>query len=129
MPDPSDLPGCDMDSHGKRAPITLPTDTTVESAAMMLRAAGDPARLRILLLLTNGERCVTELAELDGEKVATVSARLKHLHAARLVRRRRQAKHIYYALEDHHVAHLVRDILDHAGEDTTTILEDEGETQ
>ncbi|MEM9633141.1 MAG: metalloregulator ArsR/SmtB family transcription factor [Pseudomonadota bacterium] len=127
MTELSDLPGCDPDSHAKRAPFAQPTKATVESAATMLRAAGDTARLRILTLLASGERCVTELAEEENEKVATVSARLKLLHSARLVKRRREAKHIYYALADHHVVHLLRDILEHAAEGNTTILENEGE--
>lgn len=116
--DPSDLPKCDTKSHTKRTPFALPSEATVEGATMMLRAAGDSARLRILLLLTDGEQCVTELAEEEGEKVATVSARLKLLHTARLVKRRREAKHIYYSLADHHVEHLLRDILEHAAEDS-----------
>lgn len=126
--DRSDLPSCDSNSHARRAPLALPTEATVESAAMMLRAAGDTSRLRILLLLANGERCVSELAKEEDEKVATVSARLKLLHSARLVKRRREAKHIYYALADHHVAGLLGDILDHAAEDTTANLERRGES-
>jgi len=94
---------------------------------MMLRAAGDAARLRILLRLSMGERCVTELAEDEGEKIATVSARLKQLHTARLVKRQREAKHIFYSLADDHVAHLVRDILEHAAEDSSQVIKTEGE--
>lgn len=127
MANQPDIPSCGKDSHAKRAPFALPNSATVESAASMLRAAGDVARMRILILLADGERCVTELAEQENEKVATVSARLKLLHSARLVTRRREAKHIYYALADHHVAHLLRDILDHAAEDTIQTPEQEGE--
>lgn len=127
MTDQADLPGCNTDSHGDRPRNPLPAEATIESAALMLRAAGDAARLRILLLLAGGERCVTELSDEEGEKVATVSARLKLLHSARLVKRRREAKHIYYALADHHVAGLLRDILEHAAEDGTTHPESEGE--
>jgi len=94
---------------------------------MMLRAAGDSARLRILLQLAVGERCVTEIADVEDEKIATVSARLKQLHAARLVQKRRDAKHIYYALADDHVVHLLRDILDHAAEDTSPAVNEQGE--
>lgn len=94
---------------------------------MMLRAAGDTERLRILLLLADGERCVSELAEDVDEKVATVSARLKLLHSARLVKRRREAKHIYYALADHHVVGLLRDILEHAAEDAAAHSKTKGE--
>ena len=127
MTEATDFPSCGADGHEKRAPFDLPATATIESASMMLRAAGDTARLRILLLLANGERCVTELAEEEDEKVATVSARLKLLHSARLVTRRRDAKHIYYALADHHVVQLLRDILDHAAEDNTHNTIKEGE--
>ena len=72
--------------------------------------------LRLLLRLSGGERCVTELAEAEGEKLATVSARLKLLHGARLVTRRREAKHIHYSLADGHVVRLLKDVLDHAAE-------------
>ena len=105
------------------APVTvqLPTAATLETAAAMLSAAGDEARLKLLVRLADGRRCVSELAEAEGDKLATVSARLKLLHTARLVTRTREAKHVYYALADDHVANLVRDILDHASEDTANI--------
>lgn len=119
MPSEDDLPDCGHSSHDTHAAAAVPEQATVEQAAMMLRAAGEAARLRILLRLADGERCVTELAEEENEKIANVSARLKQLHAARLVTRRREAKHIYYALADEHVVHLLRDILDHAAESTS----------
>lgn len=118
MPETIDDPACAHGAHPDRAPFVAPSDRTLESAAAMLSAAGDPARLRLLLRLAEGERCVSELAEAEGDKLATISARLKLLHSARLVTRRREAKHVHYALNDYHVLRLVRDILDHAAEDT-----------
>ena len=94
----------------------MPSSVLVARAAQMLRAAGDPARLRLLWHLSKGERCVTELAEEEGEKMGTISARLKQLDTARLVSKRREAKHVYYTLADDHVVSLVRDILEHAAE-------------
>lgn len=113
-----DDPACAQGAHPERAPFSAPSDRILESAAAMLSAAGDPARLRLLLRLAEGERCVSELAEAEGDKLTTISARLKLLHSARLVSRRREAKHVHYALHDDHVLRLVRDILDHAAEDT-----------
>lgn len=127
MPTDTDLPDCHAENHEPRSTFALPSSATIDSAAMMLRAAGDPARLRILLRLASGERCVTELAEEEAEKIATVSARLKQLHTARLVKRRREAKHIHYALADDHVVHLLRDILDHAAEDPSFTTEKDGD--
>jgi ArsR family transcriptional regulator len=127
MTQPTEPAACDHGAHPPRAPFAPPPRATLESAAAMLRAAGDPARLRLLLRLAEGERCVTELAEEEGDKLATVSARLQQLHAARLVSRRREAKHIHYALADGHVARLLRDILDHAAEGAPSARSPEGD--
>jgi DNA-binding transcriptional ArsR family regulator len=48
----------------------------IEIAAIMLRALADPARLNALICLADRERSVTELADITGEKIATISARL-----------------------------------------------------
>ena len=82
----------------------------------MFRALGDAGRLRLLTRLVAGEICVTELADLEEEKLTTVSARLKTLYAVRLVKRRRQAKHVYYAVADAHVLDLVQSAIKHAAE-------------
>jgi DNA-binding transcriptional ArsR family regulator len=82
----------------------------------MFRALGDPSRLRLLARLAGGEICVTELADLENEKLTTISARLKTLHTVRLVKRRREAKHIFYALSDAHVLQLVESAMEHAAE-------------
>ncbi len=82
----------------------------------MFRALGDPFRLRLLTRLAGGEVCVSELAELEDDKLSTVSARLKTLLAVKLVKRRREAKHIFYALSDTHVLKLVQNAIEHAAE-------------
>lgn len=75
----------------------------------------DPERLRLLTMLQDGERCVGELVG-ELEKLSTVSARLQALHRARLLHRRREARHIYYHLADGHVASLLNNALEHAAE-------------
>jgi ArsR family transcriptional regulator, lead/cadmium/zinc/bismuth-responsive transcriptional repressor len=102
--------------HPVRAFPELPKGFALEQASAMFRALGDPARLRLLARLVDGEICVTELADLEQEKLTTVSARLKTLYTVRLVTRRRQAKHIFYAIADAHVLDLVRSAIDHAVE-------------
>jgi ArsR family transcriptional regulator len=98
----------------------------IEAAAEMFQALGDPERLRLLLRLAEREACVSELAEDEGEKITTVSARLKTLAIVRLVRRRREAKHVFYALADEHVLPLVRNAIDHAAESRTEVSTDLG---
>lgn len=86
----------------------------LEAAAGFFRAAGDAGRLRILTELREGERCVSDLAALAEDGMSTMSQRLKVLRAEGLVRRRRDGKHVLYALADDHVLALVDTALAHA---------------
>jgi DNA-binding transcriptional ArsR family regulator len=94
----------------------LPAKPQFDHASAMFRALGDPFRLRLLARLANGEVTVTELAQLENEKLTTISARLKTLYAVRLVKRRREAKHIFYSLSDSHVLQLMQNAMEHATE-------------
>ena len=95
------------------APIAY-EDKHLQTAAAMCQAMSDPARLRLLLLLSTREMCVSELVEYEQGKLSSVSARLQTLFNAGLVIRRRDAKHIFYALADDHVRVLLSNILSHA---------------
>lgn len=85
----------------------------------MLRAGGDPARLRILELLMSGERQVSEIAQLSDAEMSTTSQRLKILLHENLVKRRREGRDMFYRLADCHVETLVRNVLDHADPNVT----------
>ena len=90
------------------------SEEALERAAGMFRALGDTARLKLLEQLSEGEQCVSELAEASGEGLSTVSQRLRILRNEGLVSRRRQGKHIYYGVADDHVTGLVQNALEHA---------------
>lgn len=92
------------------------TSAAMERASRLFRAMGDPARLRLLHLLAHREWCVTELVAALQDKFSTVSQRLRILRSEGLIRRRRQGTHLYYLIEDRHVADLLRNALDHATE-------------
>ncbi|XSC44806.1 ArsR/SmtB family transcription factor [Bradyrhizobium sp. RDT10] len=91
-----------------------PAQQRLEAASTMFRALADLSRLRTLMALAKHECSVTQLAEMEGEKIATVSARLKVLLSARLVTRRRDGQNIYYTIADAHVLGLIRNAIDHA---------------
>jgi DNA-binding transcriptional ArsR family regulator len=117
------------DAHGGHPPrpsVSLPSQAQIEAGAAIFRALGDPERLRLLVRLSESEACVSELAEEEGQKITTVSARLRELYAVRLVKRRREAKHVFYALADEHVLPLIRNAIDHAAEGRTAVFPDPG---
>ncbi len=100
-----------------------------ERAAALFRAVGDPSRLRLLHRLDAGERCVTELAAASATKLSTLSQQLRLLYAERIVKRRREGKHVFYSLADDHVRELIRAALDHADELPAAPLSPEIEDQ
>ena len=86
----------------------------IERAAGMLRAGGDPGRLRILELLISGEHQVSEIAAHTDAELSTTSQRLKVLLNEDLVVRRRDGRDMFYRLADSHVETLIRNVIDHA---------------
>ena len=82
------------------------TSELFEPVAERFRALGEPARLRILNALRNGEAAVGELAETTGLTQANLSKHLQLLHMLGFVRRRKQGLFVYYALADQDIFRL-----------------------
>jgi ArsR family transcriptional regulator, lead/cadmium/zinc/bismuth-responsive transcriptional repressor len=115
----SDLATCASCSEHEHSGGAAAIDTEAcERAAAIFRALGDPQRLRILVMLEDSERCVSELCQALQDNMPAISQRLRLLKAERIVRARRDGKHIFYALADNHIARLVTNGLLHALEET-----------
>ena len=71
-----------------------------ESAAAFLKALAHEGRLLILCYLNTGEKSVTELERLLGQRQAAVSQQLARLRMEGLVRARRDGKTIFYSIDD-----------------------------
>ena len=79
-------------------------------AALRFRALGDETRLRLLELLTGGERTVGELMDDTGLGQSLVSHHLRTLRDAGLVVTRRDGRWIFYDIADGAMAS-VRNVL------------------
>jgi len=78
-----------------------------------LKAAGEPTRLRILLLLAAGELNVKDLTVILGQSQPRLSRHLKLLAEAGLVERFREGSWVYFHLSDRtQVQRLTRQLLD-----------------
>jgi ArsR family transcriptional regulator, lead/cadmium/zinc/bismuth-responsive transcriptional repressor len=107
------------ETHGAHRPLAAPnfSNRSFERAVRLLRAIGDEGRLRLMEILSRQEACVGDLAETMGERISTVSERLRRLRDAGLVASRRDGKHRFYSVADGHITELVLNSLSHAVED------------
>lgn len=87
-----------------------------ESMAEFFSLLADANRLRILSILAIEERCVGDLATMLGMNDSAVSHQLKTLRAMRLVKHRKQGRHVFYRLQDHHVLDLYQTVAEHLDE-------------
>lgn len=67
-------------------------------ASTLLKAMSNPHRLLILCHLTKGEKCVGELEKIIGLSQSALSQHLARLRRDSIVKTRRQAQTIFYAL-------------------------------
>lgn len=72
--------------------------TSIARTARLFHALSDETRLRVLELLSEGERCVCDLSEALGAQQSRLSFHLRTLREAGLVADRRQGRWIYYRL-------------------------------
>jgi ArsR family transcriptional regulator, virulence genes transcriptional regulator len=82
-------------------------DLAAARASDLIKALAHPSRLRIVCALAQRERSVTELAEIAGAPVATISRHLARLRRERIVKARRARQSLLYSLGDDRVAKLV----------------------
>jgi DNA-binding transcriptional ArsR family regulator len=97
--------------------LDLPAEQ-VDLAVEVFRMLADQTRVRLLWALIDTEQSVNELAAQLDKPPASVSQHLAKLRMARLVRTRRDGTHVFYELENPHVAQLVIDAIynaEHAG--------------
>ncbi|WP_282033841.1 ArsR/SmtB family transcription factor [Metabacillus indicus] len=89
-------------------------EETLFIASQTFKALSDPTRLRILNLLTQGERSVNEIAETLSLLQSTVSHQLRFLKNLRLVKFRREGTTLFYSHDDEHVIGLLKQMIEHA---------------
>jgi DNA-binding transcriptional ArsR family regulator len=78
----------------------LLTPELLELIAERFKALAEPARLRLLVALREGEKTVGELMEATGLGQANVSKHLQLLHASGYVNRRKDGLFVHYSLAD-----------------------------
>jgi ArsR family transcriptional regulator, nickel/cobalt-responsive transcriptional repressor len=100
-------------SAGHRPPQRPLSADEAEALTETLKALASPGRLRLLTELLAGPRTVEQLAAAAGLSVSATSHHLRLLRSLRLVRPRRDGRHVVYALHDHHLGDLLAAVRHH----------------
>ena len=82
----------------------------IRRAEKLLGAAGDPTRIKMLLLLSEREMCVCELESALGLTQPTASHHLSMLEQAELVERSKKERWAFYRVRDSPVLVLIKEL-------------------
>lgn len=92
-------------------------EETLSRLANFLKIFGDETRLRMIHLLLEKERHVTEISESLRLSHSAVSHQLRALRQEYIVRTRKEGKQVFYRLADDHVKEIYEKALIHVLED------------
>ena len=95
------------------APARVLGADEAEELSETLKALASPGRLRLLTDLLGGPRTVEQLAAVAELSVSATSHHLRLLRSLRLVRARRDGRHVFYALHDDHIGDLLAAVRHH----------------
>ena len=94
----------------------LPPEEHLYDLAELFKVFGDTTRIRILYALFESEMCVYDIAEALNMTQSAISHQLKILKQSRLIKGRREGKHIFYSLADEHVRSIIAEGREHIEE-------------
>lgn len=89
----------------------LPDDERFIEAAVLFQQLCDSTRLKILYLLTKGQYCVYDIANVVGMSAPAVSHHLRSLRQLGIINFERSGKHVFYTLAQNPNALRVRHML------------------
>lgn len=84
--------------------------------ADLFKVFGDSTRIKILLVLYEGEMCVYDIAQTLSMTQSSISHQLRVLKQNRLVKFRKEGKIVFYSLADEHVFSIIQQGLEHVRE-------------
>ncbi|GBE39741.1 MAG TPA: ArsR family transcriptional regulator [Nitrospirae bacterium] len=92
------------------------SDRDVNGLSETFSVLADPTRIKIIYALSKEELCVCNVASILGISISAVSHQLRILRNMRLVKFRKEAKRVYYSLDDRHINRLFDQGLKHVRE-------------
>lgn len=81
--------------------------------ASIFRLLGDEGRLKLVMACIDTPQPVCCLSEISGMSQPLTSHHLRGLREARILKSSRHGKQVLYELDDHHIRHVVLDLVSH----------------
>jgi len=94
----------------------LPKDNELRELASLFKVLGDGTRIKIINALLAAEMCVCDIAVLLNMTKSAISHQLRTLRQTKLVKSRKEGKHVFYSLDDEHVSGIITQGLEHIAE-------------
>ena len=79
----------------------------VENVCGVFRILSDPTRMKIVLGLLGGDKCVNHLMEFCGGTQSAISHQLRILRDNKIVKAKRIGQSVEYSISDSHVREIV----------------------
>lgn len=105
----------------------MPQGPIYQLKAEFLKSLAHPLRIRVLELLSDGEKTVAELIVQTGAEASHLSQQLGILRAAGVLVSRREGSSVHYSVRDPRIFHLLataREILTSSLEHSNQLLSD-----
>ncbi|MBQ8435384.1 MAG: winged helix-turn-helix transcriptional regulator [Oscillospiraceae bacterium] len=100
----------------KKVQDIIPSDETLYDLAELFKVFGDSTRIKILYSLFSSELCVYDISQLLNVSQTAVSHQLRILKTNKLVKSRKEGKHVFYSLSDDHVYSIINQGIEHIKE-------------
>jgi len=91
-------------------------DNKINSLSELFKIFGDPTRLKIINILLNEEKCVSDISNILNISQSAISHQLKILKTSKLVKYTKKGKEVYYSLFDNRVQKIFELVGEHINE-------------
>ena len=89
---------CSCQKRNADSACVAPDAAQMERLAGIFKALGHPVRLRLAVMLLDGERCVCELHAGSARDISTISSHLSILKNSGVLTSEQRGKNIFYRL-------------------------------
>jgi ArsR family transcriptional regulator len=115
------MKSCEVSSDGKpdqeqikrlkKIISKIPDDNTLYENSNIIKALGDPTRLKIVYLLSYGELCVCEIINAMEKPQPTVSHHLNILKKAGFLKWRKEGVWVHYSLSNPKITYVLDELI------------------